>query len=58
MTVSVTPPRDPMDLERIFQFLYGVWNNEFERDIPGMDHNKGWGRDPEGRNESDPLGFP
>lgn len=45
MTVSITSPRDPMDLERIFRFLYEVWNNEFERDIPGMDHRKGWVRD-------------
>ncbi|MCP4119390.1 MAG: GNAT family N-acetyltransferase [Desulfobacteraceae bacterium] len=45
MTVSITSPRDPMDLERMFQFLYEVWNNEYDRDIPGMDHHKRWVRD-------------
>jgi len=40
MEVTITNPRDHRDRENIYHFLYEIWNNEFQRNIEGINHAK------------------
>jgi ubiquinone/menaquinone biosynthesis C-methylase UbiE/predicted GNAT family N-acyltransferase len=38
MNIMVTTPKDEQDRESVFRFLYGIWVTEFNRELPGTNH--------------------
>ncbi len=40
MNIIVTTPKGDRDKESLFHFLYGIWIGEFNRELPGTNHEK------------------
>lgn len=40
MNIMVTTPKGDPDRESLFRFLYGIWVTEFNRELPGTNHEK------------------
>ncbi len=40
MNITVTTPKENRDRESLFRFLYGIWITEYNRELPGTDHEK------------------
>jgi len=40
MNIMVTTPKDEQDRESVYRFLYGIWVMEFNRELPGTNHEK------------------
>jgi hypothetical protein len=38
MTIDIVQPKNSLDREKIYRFLYEVWSDEFCRSMEGMDH--------------------
>ncbi|MCP4719172.1 MAG: GNAT family N-acetyltransferase, partial [Desulfobacteraceae bacterium] len=40
MNITITTPKENRDRESLFRFLYDIWITEFNRELPGTNHER------------------